>query len=130
MRGSCVLTALAVVMVSASCDSSWGTTTSTLAPTMVEGSVLAGPTCPVEQPGQVCPPAPVAGTVVAIDGEGSTVASTETDATGHYSLGLPAGEYTLHVIVDGLFPTCPDTPITVRSGAPVTANIDCDTGIR
>lgn len=127
------LATLAVaVTLGAGCGSSSPATrtTTTFEPTVVEGVVLAGPTCPVEQLGQSCPPVPVAGTVVAIDGDGSTIATTETDATGHYSIELAPGDYTLRVVVVGPFPSCPDTPVTVRPGAPTTANIDCDTGIR
>ena len=96
----------------------------------LQGTVTAGPTCPVERPGQVCPPVPVDGVVVALDGSGEPAASTPTSAEGHYVLALGPGTYTLRVVVDGPFPVCPETPVAVGAGAVVTVDVSCDTGIR
>ncbi|HMC71479.1 MAG TPA: carboxypeptidase-like regulatory domain-containing protein [Mycobacteriales bacterium] len=98
--------------------------------TGVEGLVTAAPTCPVQRPGQSCPPAPVAGTVQAVDATGQLVASAATDGNGAYSLHVPGGSYTLHVNHDGQYPRCPDVPVTVSDGSMTKADIDCDTGIR
>ena len=94
------------------------------------GYVTAGPTCPVERPDQPCPPRPVSARVDAEDGSGRTVASTQTDQAGRYSLALAPGNYTLVVVTGTAFPRCPPTAVTVRSGAPTRADIGCDTGIR
>lgn len=112
------------------------TTTTTTAPlnpptgSGAYGYVTAGPTCPVEQAGQPCPPRPVSAEVDARDAAGSTVRSTNSDSSGRYSLSLPVGDYTLVVVTPSGFPRCPDTPVTVRAGAPTRADISCDTGIR
>lgn len=84
----------------------------------------------MERPDQPCPPNPVAAGVDAIDSTGHTAGTATTDDLGRYAIGLPPGHYTLRVEVGGPFPTCPDTPVSVPAGAPVTVDIDCDTGIR
>jgi hypothetical protein len=68
--------------------------------------------------------------VAALDAGGQTVASTVTDNAGWYSLGLAPGDYTLVVVVNGRYPRCPATRVTVSSIGPANANILCDTGIR
>ena len=98
--------------------------------TGVHGRVTAGPTCPVERPGQPCPPSPVAGRVEAIDAAGHTAGNATTDADGRYAIALPPGAYTLRVATEAMFPMCPDTAVSVPSGPPVAADLDCDTGIR
>lgn len=124
----------AVALVLGACGSADDTTTGTTSPppggTGVHGRVTAGPTCPVERPGQPCPPDPVAGRVEAVDAEGRTAASDTTDAAGRYTLALDPGAYTLRVATGALFPVCPDTDVSVPAGPAVTVDISCDTGIR
>ena len=96
----------------------------------MHGRVTAGPTCPVERPGQPCPPSPVAGRVEAIDAAGHAAGNAPTDADGRYAIALPPGAYTLRVATEAMFPMCPDTAVMVPSGPPVAADVDCDTGIR
>ncbi len=94
------------------------------------GYVAAGPTCPVERPDQPCPPRPVSGTITARMTVGTTVATTHSDANGRYALDLSPGTYTLVVDTGSMFPRCPDTPVTVKPGSAIRADISCDTGIR
>ena len=63
-------------------------------------------------------------------GDGRTVATAHSDANGDYRLSLAMGQYTLVVVSSNVFPRCPNTPLTVRDGAPTRADISCDTGIR
>lgn len=95
----------------------------------IAGTVAAGPTCPVEQVGKACPPAPVTATVEARIGA-RIVGSARTSATGTYRMAVPPGSYSVVVVGSGPFPRCPDTPATVSPGAVTTVNIRCDTGIR
>jgi hypothetical protein len=95
----------------------------------VEGVVVAGPTCPVERAEQPCPPRPVSGEVRLVR-DGDVAAQVQTDSAGHYVLSAPAGHYLVVVDVGGPFPRCPVTPVDVGVVATVTANVDCDTGIR
>jgi hypothetical protein len=96
----------------------------------VHGHVTAGPTCPVEQPGQPCPPAPVHGRVDAVDAGGGVLGTATTDSEGGYAIALPPGDYTLKVDTGATFPVCPDTAVTVPADGAAAADIGCDTGIR
>ena len=84
----------------------------------------------MERPDQPCPPSPVAGRVEAIDAAGHTAGNATTDADGRYFIALPPGAYRLRVATEAMFPMCPDTAVSVPSGPPVAADVDCDTGIR
>lgn len=108
------------------------TTTSASAPTGTGayGYVTAGPTCPVQQSGQPCPPQPVSAQVEARDSAGATTASTHTDSSGRFVLPLPPGSYTLVVTTGSTYPRCPDTPVTVREASMTRADISCDSGMR
>lgn len=92
------------------------------------GLVTAGPTCPVERPGQPCPPAPVSATVTATT-SGRQVASTTSDSQGRYTLPLPPGTYTLDATTGSTYPHCTPVTVTITSSA-TRADITCDTGIR
>lgn len=95
----------------------------------IDGTVLAGPTCPVAAEGQTCPPRPVAGEVLATQ-RGEVKARARTDPSGHYELLLPAGTYVLQVDVGGASPRCSAATVDVRVAAVTSADINCDTGIR
>jgi hypothetical protein len=94
------------------------------------GYVTAGPTCPVERPGQPCPPRALVVTVQAEDRSGRAVAAASSDGSGRYRLALPPGSYTLIAETGSALPRCPPVPVTVGSGAPTRTDISCDTGIR
>ena len=96
----------------------------------VTGHVTAGPTCPVQRQDQPCPTAPVQARVEAVDGSGQSVAHTDSDAQGAFTLDLAPGEYTLRVVTNAAYPRCPDTPAVVTEGARTQIDITCDTGIR
>jgi hypothetical protein len=96
----------------------------------VRGRVTAGPTCPVERPGQLCPPVAVHGRVIAIDSTGQTAGSATTDDAGDYAIKLATGAYNVHVDTGGPSPRCPETPVTVSDGPPQVTDVHCDTGIR
>jgi hypothetical protein len=93
------------------------------------GRITAGPTCPVERPGQQCAPRPVVATVKA-QKRHRTVASTRSNSAGDYAMGLRAGTYTITVDTGSMFPRCPTKTITVAKGQSVEVNVLCDTGIR
>lgn len=139
------LVAAAVAAASAACgsdgsgsDRSGSTSTHDTAPPTAPpsggselfGVVLAGPTCPVETADKPCPPRPVDAEVYAQDAGGVTIASTRTDADGRYHLSLPPGSYTLVAETDETMSICQPVSVSVPSGAPVQADIGCDTGIR
>ncbi len=133
LRGTAAAATIAVGLLVASCGSGTQPTTppTTTPPTgTAYGYVTAGPTCPVERPGQPCPPHPVSAAIDAHDSSGNTVASTRSDSSGRYALSLPPGSYVLVVVIPSVLPHCPDTAVTVRPSSTTRADIHCDTGIR
>ena len=104
-------------------------TTTTIGASGVAGTVSAAPTCPVEVAARPCPPRPVSAEIDVRDGNGGTVAETESSSDGRYRVTVPPGSYTL-VVVTGTFPRCPDTPVSVQAGVSARVDIICDTGIR
>lgn len=100
----------------------------------IQGTVTAGPTCPVETVENPCPPKLVAEREVDLQTrDGSTVATTTTDSTGHYRFTTNAGSYVVHVrIVQGQVGLRQITHgnVTVAAGQTVTLDIQLDTGIR
>jgi hypothetical protein len=94
------------------------------------GYVTAGPTCPVERPGQSCPPRPVAANIDILDVSGRIVARTASRTDGHYAVSLAPGSYSVMPSIDGTFPRCSSVRVTVAPGTASRADISCDTGIR
>ena len=97
------------------------------------GRVTAGPTCPVERPGDpACAPRMVAGAVLIVrDGTGKEFARVATDQSGLFRFSLPAGDYTLEPQpVEGLMGTAAPMPFTVADGAVTWLDVAYDTGIR
>ena len=105
-------------------------TTSPAGESGVRGIVAAGPTCPVERPDDPCPSKPLAVHLLAIGADGTTVAETDSAADGTYEMVLPPGHYTLRAETGAVFPSCPDTQVTVSAGAHARRRHRCDTGIR
>ncbi len=97
----------------------------------VSGHALAGPTCPVEQPGDPnCQPKPVQGSVQFAQGE-HVVSAVRIDASGAFAAEIPAGTYTVTVDTGGnAFPVCAPVGVEVRADADAVVDISCDTGIR
>jgi hypothetical protein len=96
-------------------------------------TALAGPTCPVERPGDdACAPKPVPGAVILVtDGRGESVAKAELDATGSAFVELPAGSYLVEAApVAGLMGAPGSQAVTVADGARSPVVFTYDTGIR
>jgi len=100
----------------------------------IVGDVVAGPTCPVAQAENPCPPQPVAYRMVSIETPaGATVATTTTDVDGHFSVSIAPGMYVVQVkIVAGQIGILQSTPgaVTVTAGQSLYIKIELDTGIR
>jgi len=99
----------------------------------IEGVVLAGPQCPVEQPGSPCPDQPVSGVSVQVAAGGRTVAEEQTGEDGRFSFAVSPGVYEVAALAtgDGPFLACeaPQT-VVVGPGEQAAIAIHCDTGIR
>jgi hypothetical protein len=118
-------------------DRAPSTSTSTSAPSFtvpggsgVQGTVSAGPTCPVERADAPCPPQLVAATVRATNGSGEEIATTESGSDGRYFIALPPGRYVLAATTGSAYPYCDPTEIEVPPARNIVADISCDTGIR
>lgn len=100
----------------------------------VTGRAVAGPTCPVERPGDpACAPRPVAGaTIVVTTSNGAEVDRTRTAPDGTFTLLLPEGDLTLVPRpVEGLMGTADPIPLSVRlASPPAPIEVRYDTGIR
>jgi hypothetical protein len=100
---------------------------------VVVGTVVAGPTCPVERipPDPRCADRPVSGAeMIFTDDGGNSVGDAVSDAGGKFLIVLPAGRYTLHPQpVRGLLGTAPPQVILVN-GTEVEVTLRYDTGIR
>lgn len=100
----------------------------------VQGTVTAGPTCPVESVEHPCPPKPVAEREVdLLTAAGATVATNKTDAAGHYRLDALPGSYIVRVKIEqgqiGMRQITPGN-VTISPHQTVTLDIQLDTGIR
>jgi hypothetical protein len=94
--------------------------------------VVAGPTCPVEQPADPqCKPRPVKQAALAVeDASGKTVA-TLTVAEGNARADLGPGRYTLVPgRADGLMGTGKPTAFEVKDGQTTRLTVLYDTGVR
>ena len=97
-------------------------------------TAAAGPTCPVERipPDPACAPRPVAGAKILIKaGEGTIVATLETDANGAATIDLFPGTYAVEPQpAAGLLGTAAAQKVTVVDGAMTPVLLAYDTGIR
>src|SRR2546425_119910 len=100
--------------------------------TGIQGTVQAGPTCPVERINFPCPPHPLAATGVVRDASGAEVTRFHSGTDGRFKLGLAPGTYTLVGlnIGTGFLPPPIPTSVTVTAGTYTTINVESDSGIR
>jgi hypothetical protein len=99
----------------------------------IRGTVMAGPTCPVERnpPDPACADKPLA-TTVAVFRKGNAVtpfATTKSNASGAFEFSIPPGDYVVGAGESAL-PRCTQTPATVGPNTYTNITIECDTGIR
>jgi len=98
----------------------------------IRGTVLAGPTCPVETIENPCPDRPVGGVKVQALSDGSVSATAVSDEDGAFEMDLAAGEYLVESVVEPEGPGMYSRPtsVTVTAGAVVEVSVLLDTGIR
>lgn len=93
----------------------------------IRGTILAGPTCPVQRIDSPCADRPISLTIEVVSG--STVAATVTsDSAGTFSIAVAPGTYTLRS-KSGL-PFLRATTVQVLSGEFTDLELHADTGIR
>jgi hypothetical protein len=96
----------------------------------IEGTVVAGPQCPVERVDSPCPDQPIEATVAVSTLGGDVVARAKSDRGGRFRVSTQPGAYTLSV--EGLtgIRFAKPVSVTVRPGEFAQATVVVDTGIR
>jgi len=99
----------------------------------IRGSVLLGPTCPVQRipPDPACADKPYA-TSVTVYRTGSQIPLIigSSDTTGAFEFSLPPGSYMLITGSSTTLPRCGEIIVDVTKNTYVTTKVSCDTGIR
>lgn len=134
MRRVSLLATLSLGLVLAACaDEPAGTEPGSEESTgTVRGTVLLGPTCPVETLTDPCSDLPLGNVRVQVFGlGGDVVATAETDAEGTFRLELEPGEYTVQAVIeqDAARSAVP-VNLTVLEGRVVEIMVPVDSGIR
>ena len=99
----------------------------------VEGTIVLGPTCPVERTpaDPSCDDKPYSTSIsVRASGSSTVVATTKSTATGAFKITLPPGAYTLLAEGGTVLPRCAVANVTVAPDTYTTVALSCDTGIR
>ena len=109
----------------------------------IEGSVLAGPTCPVERVDDPCPDRPLAVSIWVYEGISGTPVLfapgqplvVRSGQDGRFRQQLPPGTYTLRGPCGGTmacspYPRIIEQTVTVDGGAFTPVTLHADTGIR
>lgn len=97
----------------------------------IQGTVVSGPTCPVEQPGTTCAERPESALIrVTKSGSSTTAGVGRTDSNGKFRLTFAPGRYTVTAQAPGAFGGCKPVEVTVPDKTFVAVKIVCDSGIR
>jgi Prealbumin-like fold domain len=104
-------------------------------PSGIRGTVVLGPTCPVEQePGANEPIpclTPYSANLAIIDSEGVRVESVTSGADGRFQVNLPPGDYVVTPASGpDTYPIAQPVSVTVPQGVYADVEINYDTGIR
>jgi len=97
----------------------------------IQGKVLLGPMCPVQQVGSPCPDKPIEADITVTDSDGKTVATGHSHADGTYRISLLPGSYTVTAKrPGGGFGFGKPVTVNVSDGTDVQLNLLVDSGIR
>jgi hypothetical protein len=98
----------------------------------ISGTVLLGPTCPVETVESPCPDRPLADVEVQVLRAGDVVATVRSAGDGRFTVALDPGHNEVQAVVAQGGPGMPATPVdvTVPSGEFTDGSIPVDSGIR
>jgi hypothetical protein len=98
----------------------------------IRGTVLLGPTCPVETLESPCPDRPLADVEIRVLRGGDVVATVRSDGEGRFAVALDPGRYELQAVVEEGGPGMSAKPVDVlvTNGAFTEVNVPVDSGIR
>ncbi len=120
----------ASVLVVTACGTVAATPSPSTAASGIRGTILLGPTCPVQQPGASPCLTPYAATIVVTDSDDRPVARTTAGPDGRFQVSLPPGEYVVLPQPGNPFPQAQPLDVTVVPGQFADVQINYDTGIR
>jgi len=100
----------------------------------IRGTVMLGPTCPVER----MPPDPACAdrgyetqiSVFRAGNNANPIITTTSNAQGIFEVSLPPWDYIVSAAGAQMLPRCSPVSVTVSSNTYASAPIQCDTGIR
>ncbi|HET7869786.1 MAG TPA: hypothetical protein VFM85_05655 [Actinomycetota bacterium] len=100
--------------------------------TGIRGTVLLGPTCPVETVENPCPDRPLADVEIQVLQGGDVVSTVRSDGDGRFAVALDPGQYLVQAVVEPGGPGMSAKPVdaSVRSGEFTDVNVPVDSGIR
>ncbi len=96
----------------------------------IEGQVLIGPTCPVQQVDNPCPDRPYQATLSVLNGLGVQVARFRTGSDGKFQVPLAPGNYTLVPETVNAMTHAPQQAFSVAAGEYTKLAVTYDSGIR
>jgi hypothetical protein len=98
----------------------------------IRGTVLLGPTCPVETLESPCPDRPLADVEIRVLRGGDVVATVRSDGEGRFAVALDPGRYEVQAVVEEGGPGMSAKPVdvVVTSGVFNEVNVPVDSGIR
>jgi hypothetical protein len=118
----------ALVLVTTACGAYRFPGSTTAGTGTVSGAVVSVPCSPVEQADQQCAGRPVTGLEIDF-ANGEASAKAVTDSTGHYTVTLAPGTWSVHLVTHMRVVSGP-AQVAVPSGSTVTATYVLDSGIR
>lgn len=96
----------------------------------IQGTVLLGPTCPVETIEHPCPDRPIVAEVIVSSTDGRKVAGVRSGDDGRFSVSVPPGDYVITVgELQGIRFAKP-LSVRVPDGGFVEVTVSVDSGIR
>ena len=96
----------------------------------IRGTVLYGPTCPVQRPGQTCERPYQASITIRREPSDLVAARVRSDSHGRFTVRLRAGTYLLQPRNRMPFPRARTQTVSVRRHAFTSVTIRFDSGIR
>ena len=128
------LVGLSAVVVAACGLAGDGATPLPAEPSGIRGTVILGPTCPVEgEPGAHEPVpclTPYVAQLVIVNGQDEVVARVTSADDGTFQVDLPPGDYVVTPQSGDPFPVAQLVPVSVPPGTYVEIQVNYDTGIR
>lgn len=96
----------------------------------IDGQVLLGPMCPVQQAGDSCPDQPYQAWITVLTDKGGSVTRVRSGTDGRFRVGLAPGTYVLHPESGDPLPRASDQSVGVTAGRYAEVTVSFDTGIR